>query len=100
MPAVAVGTQALHGMMVLVLHVAPPVFFNRFAAERYRSSVQGLYAVAIMGTGRIVGNVTAGEVAEVSLRGAFLYATLMAVAAAGLFALAFRPRGAAASVEA
>lgn len=100
LPAVAVGTQALHGMMVLVLHVAPPVFFNRFAAERYRSSVQGLYAVAIMGTGRIVGNVTAGEVAEVSLRGAFLYATLMAAAAAGLFAFAFRPRGAAASVEA
>ena len=99
-PAVAVGTQSLHGMMVLVLHVAPPVFFNRFAAERYRSSVQGLYAVAIMGTGRIVGNVTAGEVAEVSLRGAFLYATLMAVAAAGLFACAFRPRGEAASVEA
>lgn len=97
---VAVGTQALHGMMVLVLHVAPPVFFNRFATERYRSSIQGLYAVAVMGTGRIVGNVTAGEVAEASLRGAFLYATLMAVAAAALFALAFRPRGEAASVEA
>ncbi|MFW5681496.1 MAG: MFS transporter [Phycisphaeraceae bacterium] len=98
--SVAVGTQALHGMMVLVLHVAPPVFFNRFATERYRSSIQGLYAVAIMGTGRIVGNVTAGEVADVSLRGAFLYATLMAVAAAALFALAFRPRGEAASVRA
>ena len=99
-PAVAIGTQVLHGPMVLVMHVAPPVFFNRFAAEAYRSSVQGLYVVLVTGTGRIVGNVTGGQVATVGLGDVFFYATLLCLAATALFALAFRPRGEAAGVEA
>ena len=95
-PVVAIGSQLLHGVMVLVVHVAPPVFFNRFAEERYRASLQGLYVVVITGTARIVGSVTAGQIADVSLRGVFLYATAMALAAALGFAFLFRPRGEAA----
>ena len=59
-PAVAIGTQLFHGMTVLVLLIAPPVFINQHAEDRYRHSMQGLYAMAVMGMGRIVGNLIAG----------------------------------------
>ncbi|MCC6679388.1 MAG: MFS transporter [Phycisphaeraceae bacterium] len=63
----AIGTQLLHGPLVLVVHVAPPVYLNRCAQPGYRNSIQGLYAVLIMGTGRLVGNAAAGYAAHQSL---------------------------------
>lgn len=87
---VAVGSQALHGIMVLVIHVAPPIYLNRRADDRFRNSIQGLYAMAVFGTGRIAGNLVAGAIAEAwSLRAVFVYAAALCVAAAGLFAFAF-----------
>jgi PPP family 3-phenylpropionic acid transporter len=87
---VAVGTQALHGIMVLVVHVAPPVYLNRQAGERYRNSIQGLFAMLVYGTGRIVGNAVAGHLAEVSLIVVFAYSAVLCAVVTALFAMAFR----------
>ncbi len=87
---VAVGTQLLHGMTVLVIHVAPPIFLDRRAETGYRNSIQGLYAMAVYGVGRILGNLLAGWVGDAaSLETVFLYAAGLCVAAAVLFVVAF-----------
>ena len=87
---VAVGTQALHGVMVLVIHVAPPMYIDRRARPAFRNSIQGLYAMAVYGIGRILGNLLAGWVGdESSLPTMFLYAAGLCVVAACLLGLAF-----------
>ncbi len=85
---VAIGTQVLHGIMVLAVHVAPPVYFNHHADDRFRHSIQGLYAMTVYGTGRIVGNVLAGYVAAVSLTTLMAYSAALSAAALILFAIA------------
>ncbi|MEM1107770.1 MAG: MFS transporter [Planctomycetota bacterium] len=92
---VAVGTQVFHGIMVLVVHVAPPIYLNQRADAAYRNSIQGLYAMAVFGTGRIAGNLLGGWIAEVSLTAVFVYAAGLTVVATGLlgFALA-KPKAA------
>ncbi len=89
---VAVGTQAFHGIMVLVVHVTPPIFLDRHADNTYRNSVQGVYVMAVYGVGRIVGNLVAGHIAQVSLPAVFFYAAVLCGLAAGLFAFAFHDR--------
>jgi len=86
---VAVGTQVFHGIMVLIMHVAPPIYLNHRAAEGCRNSIQGLYAMVVYGIGRIAGSLIAGWIADVSLTAVFLYAAVLALAATGLFAFAF-----------
>ena len=90
--AVAVGTQLLHGIMVVVVHVAPPIFLDRHAGDRYRHSMQGVYVMAVYGVGRILGNFIAGHVAAISLGAAFAYASGLCLAAACLFAFAFHDK--------
>ena len=53
--AVAIGVQLIHGLTVLVIHVAPPIFLNQRAGDRYRNSMQGLYTMAFAGAGRVIG---------------------------------------------
>jgi MFS transporter, PPP family, 3-phenylpropionic acid transporter len=86
---VAIGTQLLHGMTVLVLHVAPPIFLNGRAGDAYRSSIQGLYAMTFAGGGRIIGSVLTGRVAQYSLSANFAACAGLCVIAAGLFYFAF-----------
>ena len=88
--AVAIGTQLLHGMMVLVLHVAPPIYLNGRAGETFRSSIQGLYAMAVAGGARIVGSIVTGRTAEYSLALTFAGCAALCVIATGLFYFAFR----------
>jgi len=80
-PAIAIGTQVLHGLQVLVMHVLPPTFLNRAAGPGFRSSIQGVYAMAVYGLGRIVGSVLAGELAEWSLTRLFLVGAGLCAAA-------------------
>jgi MFS family permease len=87
--AIAVGTQLLHGVTVLVLHVAPPVFINHHAEPRFRNSMQGFYAMSVFGTGRVVGNITAGVVAEWSILYVFDYGAALCLLAMPLFIFAF-----------
>lgn len=86
---VAIGTQVFHGIMVLVVHVAPPIYLNRRADEAYRNSIQGLYAMIVFGTGRVAGNLIAGWIADVSLTAVFVYAMGLTLAAMALFTFAF-----------
>jgi PPP family 3-phenylpropionic acid transporter len=84
---VGVGTQIFHGLMVLVVHVAPPIYLNSHAEERFRSSMQGLYVMAVYGTARLVGNAAAGYLAEVSLTAVFAASAAACLVAAAIFAL-------------
>src|SRR3954470_16976402 len=88
-PAVAIGTQLFHGMTVLVLLIAPPVFLNQHAEDRFRHSMQGLYAMAVMGMGRIVGNLIAGPISRWSLQGVYGSAAVLSVISMGLLWVAF-----------
>jgi len=89
-PAIAIGTQVLHGMMVLVLHVAPPIYLNGRARDAYRNSIQGMYAMLVSGAARIIGSAVAGIIAERSIGMAFAVAAGLCVIATGLFWFAFR----------
>lgn len=87
---VAVASQVLHGPMVLVMHVAPAIYLNRCATDSNRTSMQGVFAVAINGIGRVAGYALAGIVAERVHAGAFLYGAVLAGVAMMLFIAAFR----------
>jgi len=93
---IAVGTQVIHGLMVLVIHVAPPVYLNHRAGPAFRNSIQGLYAMLVFGTGRIVGCILAGQIAERSQSGTltvFGWSAAAAGLSALLFTVAFKDRG-------
>jgi PPP family 3-phenylpropionic acid transporter len=89
-PAVAIGTQLVHGMTVLVLHVAPPIYLNARAGDAYRNSIQGVYGMLVAGAARILGSVLSGRVAEYSLTLNFAGCAGLCVIATGLFYFAFR----------
>ncbi|MEM6553224.1 MAG: MFS transporter [Planctomycetota bacterium] len=69
---VAVGTQLLHGPMVLAMHIVPPVYLAERAervlgAERAaacRASIHGLFFMLVVGTSRLVANPLGGALAE------------------------------------
>lgn len=87
---VAVGTQALHGLMVLVVWVGPPIYLNARAGDAYRSSIQGLFAMLVMGSGRMIGNALAGYVAHESLLAVFACSAGLCLLAVPLLFLALR----------
>ncbi|MCC7146733.1 MAG: MFS transporter [Phycisphaeraceae bacterium] len=89
-PLVAVGTQLFHGVQVVSMHVAPPVYLDRHAQDHYRSSIQGLFSMVVIGLGRLGGNILGGQVAMVSLQGAFYVAAGLCVLATLLLAFYFR----------
>ena len=80
---VAVGLQVIHGLMVLVVHVMPPMFLNRYAQAAYRNSIQGVYAMLIMGTARAAGSWGSGAVADTSWGYEGVFAASAAVCAVG-----------------
>jgi len=61
---VAVGTQLLHGLIVLVIFILPPVYLNHRAEPAYRNSIQGLYTVLVFGSGGIVGSILSGQISQ------------------------------------
>ncbi len=92
---VAVGTQLLHGLTVLALFVLPPLYLNHRAEPAFRNSIQGLYAMVVFGSGRIVGNIFAGQVSTMfdgDILVVFGIATGIAAGAFVLHALFFRDR--------
>lgn len=93
---VAVGLQLIHGLMVLVVHVMPPMFLNRHAEAAYRNSIQGVYAMLILGTARALGSWGSGVVADTSwgYPGVFgVAAVICAVGGAVLCVPLWRMRG-------
>lgn len=79
--AIAVGTQVLHGLVVIITSVAPQIFLDERADERYRSSIQGAYAMVVIGGGRMTGSVIAGQLASAGLRVLFAVAAASSVLA-------------------
>ena len=91
----AIGVQLIHGLTVLVIHVAPPIFLNQRAGDRYRNSMQGLYTMAFAGAGRVIGAWSAGKIANLGLPKTFLAAAGVSAIATVLLYFAFhepRPR--------
>lgn len=86
---VGVASQVFHGLTVLAVHVIPAVFLNMHAEERYRHSMQGLYAMLIMGVARVTGSWVAGAVAQVDVVRLFGYSGLMCAAATVILWWAF-----------
>jgi PPP family 3-phenylpropionic acid transporter len=66
-PFWAVATQGLHGIMVITLHVLPPMYLDGLARDAYRTSMQGLYTMVVVGLTRLVGNQVGGRLADISL---------------------------------
>ncbi|HRE83040.1 MAG TPA: MFS transporter [Opitutaceae bacterium] len=64
-PAAAVGLQATHGLTVIGVLIAPLMHVNaQVVSDSYRSSVQGLYAMFVVGVSSIFGNYVAGHLVE------------------------------------
>jgi MFS transporter, PPP family, 3-phenylpropionic acid transporter len=61
-PVVAVVAQLGHGFEVLALYVGPVMFLNRLAGDEFRNSIQGIYTMAITGSARVLGSLSAGFV--------------------------------------
>jgi len=64
---VAVWTQVLHGTTVVGIYVLPPIYLNTLAADHFRSSIHGLYAMTVFGPARILGNILGGELSNIDL---------------------------------
>lgn len=88
--AVIVGTQVVHGLIIVATMVGSRALLDRYADDGIRHTSQGLYAMLVMGCGRIVGSALGGIVAEHSLSVLFWTAALSALLASGLLWHALR----------
>ncbi len=89
---VAVALMLVHGLAVIISHVAPQVYVNSRAGPGFRGSMQGLYTMLVMGAGRLVGAPLAGVIAGenlADLRTLFACAAGLSLVAAMLFIFAF-----------
>ncbi len=88
--AVAIAVQVVHGMVILAMFIAPVMYINRQAGDHFRNSIQGLFAMAVIGIARISGVVLAGQLAGIDLR-VILFATAgLCFASIALFIVGFR----------
>jgi PPP family 3-phenylpropionic acid transporter len=92
-PFWAVATQVLHGLTVVALHVLPAMYLDSLAEDAYRTSIQGLYTMVVIGLTRLVGSQLAGRLAEVSLLWLFGAAAIALLCAALLLLVGFREGG-------
>ncbi len=99
-PYVAIGTQVCHGAMVLLLQVGPIVLLNKMAEGRFRHSLQGLFAMVVIGGGRIVGNFAAGPIARYGYNAAYWWAAALVLVAGLLLAVGYHPQSVTAPAEA
>ncbi len=96
---IAMASQGIHGLTVIVIHIAPPIFLNNHATDRYRNSIQGLYTMAFAGAGRVLGSFLTGYLAEKSLALAFNVSGVICLVGTGMFFFAFREKHAAPSKD-
>lgn len=90
-PVVAVAVQGFHGMSVIALNVLPLIYLDSLAKDAYRSSMQGLYAMVVIGVARIAGSHLGGRLAEVSLLDVFGAGAIATAGATLMLLLWFRP---------
>lgn len=77
----AILTQVVHGMEVLALFIAPVMFLNRLAGDRFRNSIQGVFTMIFGGLFRVAGSLSAGWIAERSLTGLLVWTSALVFAA-------------------
>lgn len=86
-----IGTQVAHGFLIVVTMVGARALLDQYAEDGVRYTVQGLYAMLVLGGGRVVGNAAGGWVANHSLSVLFASAAAISVVAVGMLAWALRP---------
>jgi MFS family permease len=59
-PALLFAVQALHGATVVGLNLGSPLYLDTVAAERLRSTAQGILSMVGMGIAGIASNIAAG----------------------------------------
>ena len=67
------------------------MYINRLAGAEFRNSIQGVYAMLVLGSPRIVGSYLGGRLAEFSLPLLFAIAAVLVTIAAAVLALKFDP---------
>src|SRR5690606_33898392 len=87
---VIVGTQAVHGLVIVATMVAGRIVLDQRAPDEIRHTTQGLYAMLVLGGGKVLGSAVGGWIASSSLSAAFWTAAGTAFVAAGLLAVALR----------
>lgn len=78
-PAVSVLAQTFHGIEVIAMFILPVIYLNRLAGDRFRSSIQGVFAMLVAGISKIVGYQIAGRIADHSLTTLFIYGGCLAL---------------------
>jgi len=101
-PTVAVGTQLLHGMTVVAMYVIAPIYLNTLVddaeantgggGDRFRNSMQGLFAMAVFGPARVLGPIAAGALADVSMLTMFNASAGLTLVAMAMLVVGFRVR--------
>lgn len=89
-------TQLVHGIEVLALFIAPVMFLDRLAGDRYRNSIQGVFTMTVGGLSRIVGATMAGWIASHSVTGLMGYAACLSICALLVIVFLFKripPKG-------
>lgn len=87
----AIGLQAMHGLTVIGVFVAPLMHLNSLVkTEGFRNSVQGLYVMLVAGLFSIAGNYLAGKLAEQGLLILYRGALASALLGGGLIWLGLR----------
>lgn len=89
-PFTAVIAQIGHGFEILALYIGPVMFLNRLAGDGFRNSIQGVFTMAVGGTARVLGGVSAGlTVTWFSLRGCLFLGAGMSTCALLIIAFLF-----------
>jgi PPP family 3-phenylpropionic acid transporter len=84
------GAQVVHGLVIIVTMVAGRVLLDRQAPDEIRHTAQGLYAMIVLGGGRVAGSGLGGLVAAQALEAVFWTAAAAAVVAAVMLAWTLR----------
>lgn len=86
----ALLTQVVHGMEVLALFIAPIMFIDRLAGDRFRNSIQGVFTMTVGGLARVGGAIIAGWIASIDLRALLLYAAGLTLVAGMIILFRFK----------
>jgi PPP family 3-phenylpropionic acid transporter len=87
---VAIATQVFHGLHIVAVFVLPQTLIDRFADDRCRHSMQGVFGM-FTGAGRVGGNLLAGWLGtRGSLEGVMGVGAVLALGAAGIVIVGLR----------
>jgi predicted MFS family arabinose efflux permease len=87
--AVAIGTQAFHGIFLVAVGVLPQIILDANADDRFRHSMQGVF-VMLTGGGRVLSSRAAGLLAAGGIGRLYGYAAALCLVAAGLVLFLYR----------